>query len=142
MKSIVDSLIKKIYGKPNIIIEEAPVFYGRADLLYLYNEDPFAIAVELKIRDWKKGLRQALRNLFYAKYSFLAIQWKRTRTIDLDAFAKYGIGVIAVNGDAKIVLEPKESKMFFQYKKIILRRLREQLDRDVAHSHKSALSGA
>ncbi len=139
MKPIVDDLIRKTYGEPVVIAEEVPVSYGRTDILYLYNDDPYSIAVELKIRDWRRGLRQTFRNLFYAKYSFLAIQWKRTRLIDLSVFARYGIGVIAVNGDAKIVLEPKESKMFFRYKRSIIKYLREQIARRMVHTHKSTL---
>lgn len=127
MKPLVDDLVKRVYGEPAAEVEEVPVAYGRIDILYIYNNEPFSIAVELKIKDWKKGLRQAYRNLFYAKYSFLAIQWKRIRSIDLNVFARYGIGVIAINGNANLVLEPKPSKMFSLYGKYITNRLREQI---------------
>ena len=137
MKPIVDDLVKRIYGEPIAIAEEVPVSYGRTDILYLYENDPYSIAVELKIKDWRRGLQQAFRNLFYAKYSFLAIQWKRTRLIDLSVFAKYGIGLIAVNGNARIVLEPRESKMFFRYRQSIIKYLREQIAHRMVYTNKS-----
>ena len=129
MKPLVDNLIRQIYGEPALEAEEVPVAYGRIDMLYLYDTDPFSVAIELKIKDWSRGLRQAYRNLFYAKYSFLAIQWKRIRSIDLNPFVQYGIGVIAINGNADIVLEPKPSKMFSLYGKRTVSVLRERLAR-------------
>lgn len=123
LKRIVDDLIERTYGKPTVIAEEVPLPHGRGriDLVYLYNDEPYVIAVELKLWDWRTGLRQALRNTFYAKYSFLAIQWKRKRQVKLDLFRKFGIGLIVVNDFiAEIVLEPRESEEFLERKQEII----------------------
>ncbi len=112
MIPVVNTLIRETYGEPAKIMEEVPISTGRTDLLYMYEGEPYVVAVELKIHDWRRGFKQALRNLLIAKYSFLALQWKKHRRVNLEIFAKYGVGVIAVNGAAKIVLEPRESKIF------------------------------
>ncbi len=112
MKPLVDNLIEATYGKPSYIIEEFPVGYGRADIVYVFKDDPYVVSVELKINNWKRGFLQALRNLVFSKYSYLALQWKRKRNINIELLKKCGIGLIAVNGEAQVLLEPTPSKLF------------------------------
>ena len=135
----VDRLIREVYGKPVAVGEEVltPSRQGWIDLVYLYEGEPYVVAVELKIWDWKTGFKQALRNTLYAKYSYLAIQWKRRRQIDLDLFREFGIGLIAVNGKtAKIIVEPKESKRFEEHKQEIINHMRSVINRAMVRTRK------
>ena len=128
MKPIVDFLIRKIYGEPEHTIHEFPVGYGRTDIVYIFEGEPYVVSVELKVNNWKRGVQQALRNLVFSKYSYLALQWKKKRRIDMDFLRKYGIGLIAVNGDAQVVLKPKPSSFFNLYRREIMKMLRDKIE--------------
>lgn len=57
------------------------------------------IAIEAKVKDWKSGVRQALRYKEYADYSYLAIYEDNINSCleNIDLFKKFGIGLIGVS---------------------------------------------
>jgi hypothetical protein len=64
------------------------------------------VAVELKLRDWRKGLRQARRYQAFALQSWLALDRVDDGAIRLGR--ELGVGIIEVAGEAVAVIEPKD----------------------------------
>ena len=108
----VHSVIERIYGVPRCVAKNIKIMGRKPDILYIYDGEPEAVAVELKINDWRRGLAQALSYTLIAKYVYLAIRYIRKRNIDLELFKLYGIGVIAVNDDPYIVVEARPSVFY------------------------------
>lgn len=62
------------------------------------------IAVELKLKDWRKALGQACRYRTFASQTYIAIPAERATAEVLNAAAGYGVGVVAVSDVAEVVL--------------------------------------
>lgn len=72
------------------------------------------IAIEAKVRDWKSGIRQAMRYKEYADYSYLAIYENNISSClaNIEIFQKLGIGLIGVSDKGiKIHLNASLSEM-------------------------------
>jgi len=67
------------------------------------------ISVELKWRDWKRALRQAYVNQICCDKSYVAMPEKHL-PVNLIPFHSTGVGLIAVNGNARIVVESMPEK--------------------------------
>jgi predicted transcriptional regulator len=59
------------------------------------------IAIEAKVRDWKSGIRQAMRYKEYADYSYLAIYENNVSACfeNIEVFKRLGIGLIGVSDE-------------------------------------------
>lgn len=70
------------------------------------------VSIELKVRNWKKGIQQSYLNLRVANYSYLALPdpiWNRiNRRIYVDAFT-HGIGLLSVDGTVRQIMRPERS---------------------------------
>ena len=54
------------------------------------------VAVELKLRDWRKAFRQALVYQLCSDYAFIAVPRATARRVDIDVLAAHGVGLLAV----------------------------------------------
>ena len=76
------------------------------------------IAVEAKLRDWKKALRQAYRYLDYADQSWVLLDDKHVNPAikNLSEFRrlKVGLASISTGGDIKIIFSPEKTKARFE----------------------------
>lgn len=63
------------------------------------------IAIEAKVKDWKSGIRQAMRYQEYADYSYLAIYESHIQNClqNMDIFERLGLGLIGVSDDGVTV---------------------------------------
>jgi len=71
------------------------------------------IAIEAKLKDWKRGFFQANRYKAFTNKSYLAVPFKIFRLIDKVLFKKHNIGLIlfnADNGKKEIAFEPRKQK--------------------------------
>jgi len=57
------------------------------------------VSIEAKIKDWKGGLVQAQRYLFFSDYSYVALPENSVKSVDIDMFNESGIGLLAVTDD-------------------------------------------
>ena len=65
------------------------------------------ISVEAKIKDWKKGLHQALRYKYFSNLSFLAISEEYIHRVKLELLRNNEVGLISVSkNDIKIIYRP------------------------------------
>lgn len=80
------------------------------------------IAIEAKLKDWKRGLYQAYRYRSYADKSYLAIYTKSIATPlrNIDEFKKYNVGLIEVmDTGVKVHFNPKKEKRADAYTKAV-----------------------
>lgn len=68
----------------------------RVDLVGLTCGDEI-VAVEFKVRDWKRVIWQALINQLFADFSYIAVWHTAMNTPDLLYLRQRGIGVVSVN---------------------------------------------
>lgn len=72
------------------------------------------VAIEAKVKDWKSGIRQAMRYKEYADFSYLAIYESHISSClkNISVFEKLGIGLIGVSDEGvSLHLEAKKSDM-------------------------------
>jgi len=87
--------------------------------------DPELIAIETKIKNWRKALNQAFTRLFYVDKSYIAIPEKYADKVDTKILEIDGIGFISVDGSAEILIDAKKSERTLEWR-------REMLLKDVA----------
>ena len=75
---------------------EVPFFDHRIDLYGYSRRTMKAVAVELKLRDWRKAFRQALVYQLCSDYAFIAVPRVTARRVDVDALEAHGVGLLAV----------------------------------------------
>jgi len=117
---------------------EVPIDDRRIDWIFL-NEVSEIIAVELKIRNWKNVLRQAMSNRFCSNKSYAAIWYEYAKNIKLDWFEKSGIGLLLVFEDrVEEIIEPKSYLMdeITESMKIIRSNIEDKSDSGVCDNAK------
>jgi hypothetical protein len=73
------------------------------------------VAIEAKVRDWKSGIKQAMRYQEYADYSYLAIYESHIDSClaNKELFEKLGLGLIGVS-DGGITIHVRAQKSQYQ----------------------------
>ena len=66
------------------------------------NDDKI-IAIEIKIKDWKKALQQALTCRLCVHETYVAMWHEFIHRIPVDLFEEYGIGLMSVDGTVNIM---------------------------------------
>ena len=88
---------------------EIPSGRKKIDLIFTDDDLTELIAVELKIRDWKKVFFQCLYNQFNSNWCYAALWHETVPKIDKKIFKQYGIGIIIVDDDeASLLLKGKK----------------------------------
>ena len=77
--------------------EEVPFGQKRIDLLMVHRNYPKFVTVELKIKDWKRALQQAIINQFMGHLSYVALWHAFVSRVDRATFEKHGIGLLRVD---------------------------------------------
>lgn len=65
--------------------------------------NPDSYAVELKLRDWQKAIRQAAIYQLCADYCFVAMPYDKASRLDSKLFEEAGIGLLSVDLSSKDV---------------------------------------
>jgi len=88
---------------------EIPFYESRIDL-YGYSEDQhLTLAVELKLKNWQRALKQALLYQLCSDLTYIAMPLAATRNVDRELLAAQGIGLIGVGDSGRCrVLVPAE----------------------------------
>lgn len=95
-RSLVERSVERLVGR--CVLSKSGDTY-RPCLDIQTNSTQNIIAIEAKVKDWRSGLRQAIRYQEYADYSYLAVYEKHiTKCIENKAiFDALGIGLIGVS---------------------------------------------
>jgi len=92
---------------------------------------PEILAIEAKISNWKIGFRQAFSRLFYVDRSYIAICCEYVNKVDCEILKKHGIGLITVDGSAKVIINAERSdKTMKRRKEMILQDIMKRLEYD------------
>jgi len=114
------SCVKKFMEKQGFqCYKEVKVLEGRVDLVAIKNKE--IVAIEAKVRDWKKILPQVLCCKLFAQKVYAAFWHKYISNIPLQIFKKHGIGLLSVNRQVNIILESRKNNELHRsiYEKLI-----------------------
>lgn len=78
---------------------ELPFYEHRIDLYGYSSGTERTVAVELKLRDWRRALQQALLYQLCSDFVFIAVPLATARRIDLEQLRTHGIGLLSVDDD-------------------------------------------
>ncbi len=76
---------------------ELPFYEHRIDLYGYSAETDCTVAVELKLRNWRRALEQALVYQLCSDYVFIAVPATTAKRVDLEELRSHGIGLLAVS---------------------------------------------
>ena len=99
---------------------EMQFFERRIDLYAFCEKRDVTLSVELKLRKWRRALRQALLYQLCSDLVFIAVPKAAVRAIDLDLLRLDGVGLLAVRetGTCQEVLAS-------DYSRVVRKRYRE-----------------
>src|SRR5262249_48839278 len=78
---------------------EVPFYEHRIDVYGYWAATNDTVAVELKLRNWRKALQQALVYQLCSDYVFIAVPAATAERVDLEMLREHGIGLLAVDRD-------------------------------------------
>ena len=94
-----------------LVAIEVPFLHKMIDLLCYEPASGACIAVELKVHDWKSGIRQALTYKLGADAAYLALPIEHVHRVDLDELQKFDIGLLSVSPEGvRERVRPKRSQ--------------------------------
>jgi hypothetical protein len=111
--------IKHLFNNDYFVEQEIPIGSKRIDVvcakpkLQIVSGSPHfneIIAVEVKIKEWRRAVRQALVYQLSAKKVYVAMPHKYASKVQYRVLEKYGVGLISINnGNAQIEKEARNS---------------------------------
>lgn len=98
---------------------ELPFYEHRIDLYGYSSETETTLAVELKLRNWRRALKQAILYQLCADVVFLALPQDANSRIEQELLVEHGIGLILVDplGDCIEVVKASKSKVLLKHYK-------------------------
>lgn len=136
-RSIQLSILKKLINEKIVYKDENYYFLHKN---FVYPKIVFD-SYELKLKDWKKALSQAIKNLEFSTFSWVVLPKEVCDNLKNDTISlynEYGIGILSlnINGKTKIILKAKRNSnkflnnssyivslnkfIIYQYKKYLL----------------------
>jgi predicted transcriptional regulator len=110
---------KEIRSSLNILYEESLIERTHEAVLrsrkYMY---PFKrnVAIELKLKNWRRGLKQAYRYRWFADYSYLILDqdYSSIAIKNIGIFDKYNVGLATIGSTGEILrhFDPKNDEPF------------------------------
>ncbi len=104
--------VKELFRNKNYdIYDEIRLFSRNIDLIAKRKSN--LIAVELKLVDWKKAIHQASLDFRVANFSYIALPESIISRVNRKMYhdlLNTGIGLISVDGNAKIMMKSERSK--------------------------------
>ena len=80
-----------------VVMSETPFFTKRIDLFAVHRASLETVAIELKMRDWKRALFQARIYLLCADRVFVAMPSGPAHGITSETLGHYGVGLLAID---------------------------------------------
>ncbi|MDP3312387.1 hypothetical protein [Lutibacter sp.] len=104
--------IEKLVANKYVKIKGVNLVIDR-DYELSFNEN---FAIEAKLKDWKRALKQAYRYKWFAEYSYVVMDayYSSSAIKNIDTFEKYNVGLatITTDGDLKMYFNPKRQQPF------------------------------
>jgi len=100
--------VEQYYQREGYTVErEVPLRKRVIDIICQNDEE--IIAIEVKVQNWKKALRQAIIYQLCANRTYVALCRKFSSRVKLDFFFRYGVGLIEIDGSIDIKIESKRN---------------------------------
>lgn len=93
--------------------KEVPLGRKKIDVWCVHKrEECTEVCVELKIKDWRRALWQAIINFQIAKQSYIAVWYKYVQRVQKqsDLLKQYGVGLISVGPRSAKIIIPSKNK--------------------------------
>jgi hypothetical protein len=121
-------------------IPELPFYECRIDLYGHSETSGNTVAVELKLTNWQRALKQALLYQLCADFVYIAMPDKNIARVDQDALSKQGIGLISVSASQcrTILRAERSTELRPHYKLYYVEFLRGKSCHTVAQQSSSA----
>ena len=96
---------------------EVQFYQYRIDLYGCSRIDRRTVAIELKLRNWRRALEQALLYQLCADLVFVALPEKVKDSVDTGFCRRYGIGMLTVSDDGRCrqVISPAQSSVVLEH---------------------------
>lgn len=79
---------------------------SKADIVAV-RHDGYSISVELKVKDWRRAVHQAVLNSYCTHEAYVAIWWNAISTECEELCTRYGVGLLSVEPEGcQVVLSP------------------------------------
>lgn len=129
--------VKKFFGKRGYkTYREVRIKRRRMDLVCLEGNE--LVAIEVKVKNWKRALQQAVVYRLCADKVWVSIWHKNVHNIEKGLFDKYGIGVLNIKKEGiRVVKKPKKVKIVDEY---VQKQIINRLEREENERHKTLLS--
>jgi len=104
-------------------------FYEHRMDLYGYSQDhDLTFAVELKLRNWSRAIKQALLYQLCSDLTYVAVPLSTIKLVDLNLFQSYGLGLIAVEstGCNEVIPAVRSEVMRRHYREVYVSILLEE----------------
>jgi len=104
--------VKRYLDGRFIIGKEVKIGSKIVDVFAISRDKGECVAVELKVSDWKKALRQAATYQVFADFCYVALHHSATaRAMKHEAiFKELGVGLLSVKVNASVQIEPAPSR--------------------------------
>ncbi|PWK72520.1 hypothetical protein LX99_04377 [Mucilaginibacter oryzae] len=99
-KSAVLKSLNKLLSNEYILDDESYFITNKSYELPFRNN----FAIEAKLKDWKRALKQAYRYKWFAEYSFVVLDAHHCKAAlkNIDAFEKYNVGLASITTDGNL----------------------------------------
>lgn len=118
-KQTIIKSIGKLFDLDYLIEQEEKYFINKSYELSFRNN----FAIEAKLKDWKRALKQAYRYKWFAEYSFVVLDTYYTKSAlkNIDHFVKYNVGLASISTDGTLSrhYNPTRQKPFDQKMQIL-----------------------
>ena len=91
--------------------KEVPLLSNSIDMVAYKSDFSQIIAIEVKVKDWRRALQQATLYKLCANQVYIALWQKFLHRVNFEDLKELGIGVISVDGYARRIVEPKNSRI-------------------------------
>lgn len=104
-------------GQGFLTREEVPFLLKVADLFCFHEGSGECVAVEVKVRNWRQALTQALVYQMMADQVYIALYNEYTKSVDHNLLLSKGVGLLAIDASGKVdsILEAPASPRRVSY---------------------------
>ena len=128
-KSLYPSLISYLEQENLYIFREIPFFMKHIDVVCVSPDIRELTAIEVKVKDWCTGYRQAVHHKIFAENSYLAVSATYAHRVlgHSDLFENAGIGILEIDGNVRELVKPRSSRDIFpSYRRLIFETLEKR----------------
>lgn len=96
----VSKSVEKLLVRGYILKQEDKFFINKSYELPFRNN----FAIEAKLKDWKRALKQAYRYKWFAEYSYVVLDKHNSKSAlkNIDCFKKYNVGLASISPDGNL----------------------------------------